>query len=322
MYNNYCDNWERLVKAVFDRDKLKQLALAPSREPSTRSISRASSSSISSANSPIHEQILRLEGFTVNEPDWERLLPPDYENIISRSVNRVTYATKNDLYLSLCESPILLDGGKMSFHLDKRTGKKCYMIGAKELKITWGDIPKYWEWKSQIDSRFSIVAKLLEVWWLDIRGKIEAKMLSPNTHYAAYLVYRLAKNFKGLGSANGMIKFLIHEDDADAEKPATTLRLQPPKDTNSQNAVMRRPDGWMEVAMGHFYTDKGVGMVEARLLETNCWKRGLIVEGIEFRPLNADSVIFSKKNVKKVKKGFLSKLGISQKVIYKKTKKM
>ncbi|CAA2966472.1 Hypothetical predicted protein [Olea europaea subsp. europaea] len=309
MYNNYRDNWERLVKAVFDREKLKQLALAHSRESST--------SSMSWLDSPIHDRILQLEGFsspnTVNEQDWERLLPSDYENIISRSVNRVDYASKKELYLSLCESPILLDGGKMSFHLDKRTGKKCYMIGAKELGIAWGETPMYWEWNSQMDSRFSMVAKLLEVWWLDIRGKIEVKMLSPNTQYVAYLVYRLAQNFFGLGSANGMIKFLIREKDADAEKRATTLRLLASKNTNSQNAVVRRPDGWMEVVIGHFYNDKGDdGMVEARLLETKYFKSGLIVEGIEFRPLNADSVIFSKKGVKNVKKGLLSKFRISK----------
>ncbi|CAA2960855.1 serine threonine- kinase STY46 [Olea europaea subsp. europaea] len=111
MYNNYRDNWERLVKAVFDREKLKQLALAHSRESSI--------SSMSWEDSPIHDRILQLEGFrspnTVNEQDWERLLPSDYENIISRSVNRVDYASKKELYLSLCESPILLDGGKMNF---------------------------------------------------------------------------------------------------------------------------------------------------------------------------------------------------------------
>ncbi|CAI9776087.1 unnamed protein product [Fraxinus pennsylvanica] len=309
MYNNYCDNWERLVGAVFDREKLKKLALAHSRE--------SSSSSISWLDSPIHEQILQLEGFkspsTVNEPDWERLLPSDYEGLISRSVNRVAYATKKDLYLSLCEFPILLDGGKMSFHLDKRTGKKCYMIGAKELAISWGETPMYWEWKSQMDSSFSMVAKLLSVWWLDIRGKIDTKMLSPKTQYAVYLVYKLEQNYYGLGSANAMIKFLIREDDAKAKKRATTLRLQPPGYTNSQNAVARRPDGWMEVVMGHFYNDKGdEGMVEARLLETDCQKSGLIVEGIEFRPLNANGVIFSKKYVKTVKKGLLSKFRISQ----------
>ncbi|CAA3026669.1 Hypothetical predicted protein [Olea europaea subsp. europaea] len=158
-----------------------------------------------------------------------------------------------------------------------------------------------------------MVAKLLGVWWLDIRGKIEVKKLSPNTQYVAYLVYRLAQNSFGLGSANGMIKFLIREKDADAEKRATTLRLLPPENTNSQNAVVRRPDGWMEVVIGHFYNDKGdEGMVEARLLETNCWKSGLIVEGIEFRPLNEDSVIFSKRGVKNVRKGLLSKFRNSQ----------
>ncbi|CAA2960858.1 Hypothetical predicted protein [Olea europaea subsp. europaea] len=50
---------------------------------------------------------------TVNDKDWEILLPSDYEEIISRSVDPVAYENKKDLYLSFCDAPILLDGGNM-----------------------------------------------------------------------------------------------------------------------------------------------------------------------------------------------------------------
>lgn len=33
-----------------------------------------------------------------------------------------------------------------SFAIDKRSGKKCYMIGARRLSITWGDTQTYWQW--------------------------------------------------------------------------------------------------------------------------------------------------------------------------------
>ncbi|KAF9622592.1 hypothetical protein IFM89_032491 [Coptis chinensis] len=33
------------------------------------------------------------------------------------------------------------------------SGKKCFMIGAKELKITWSDTPQYWKWIPLPNSR-------------------------------------------------------------------------------------------------------------------------------------------------------------------------
>ncbi|KAK9919295.1 hypothetical protein M0R45_027900 [Rubus argutus] len=62
--------------------------------------------------------------------------------------------SKKELYISLSDNPILIDGGKMSFSLDKWSGKKCYMIAAKHLRIAWGNTPRYWEWISLPESRF------------------------------------------------------------------------------------------------------------------------------------------------------------------------
>ncbi|XP_065859489.1 F-box protein PP2-B11-like [Euphorbia lathyris] len=39
---------------------------------------------------------------------------------------------------------------------------------------------------------FAEVTELIVVCWLEIRGKIKATMLSPKTHYTAYLVYKTA----------------------------------------------------------------------------------------------------------------------------------
>ncbi|KAG5531267.1 hypothetical protein RHGRI_026022 [Rhododendron griersonianum] len=44
---------------------------------------------------------------------WEKFLPSDYRQIMSRSVSPVAFPTKKHLYLSLCDSPLLLDGGKL-----------------------------------------------------------------------------------------------------------------------------------------------------------------------------------------------------------------
>jgi len=40
-----------------------------------------------------------------------------------------------------------------SVQLDKRTGKKCYMLSARNLDIEWGDAVQHWEWTSLPESR-------------------------------------------------------------------------------------------------------------------------------------------------------------------------
>ncbi|CAA3007873.1 Hypothetical predicted protein [Olea europaea subsp. europaea] len=223
MSRNY-DNWERLLEAVLRREHDRELVLAHSPDPSF------SSSIISHPCTSIHDnQNIQLgtSSNTVNEKDWERLLLPDYEDIISRSADPVVYATKKDLYLSLRDSPILHDGGKMSFHIDKTTGNKCVMIGARKLKILWGEIPEFWKLISHQDSRFLTVAELKQILRFDSRGQIDTNMLSPKTRYAAYLVYGFAKSYNcNPLSANAIISFNNNED-CNAPKQARTLHLKP-----------------------------------------------------------------------------------------------
>ncbi|OIT05664.1 PREDICTED: F-box protein PP2-B10-like [Nicotiana attenuata] len=228
---------------------------------------------------------------------WERFLPSDYQEIIERSeFSPSVCTTKKELYFRLCESPILLDGGKLSFSLDKHSGKKCFMVAPRELIISWGDNLNHWQWKPHPDSRFSEVASLSSVRRLDIRGKIGTKMLSPKTDYSAYLVYKLVDNPYGLESANAIVRFVDYESDTDTENQANTVKLETLPESRRNGGYLQfkngkfasmRADGWMEVKMGDFNSKKGGdGPVEARLIEIKRLhlKGGLIVEGIEFRP--------------------------------------
>ncbi|THU46215.1 hypothetical protein C4D60_Mb09t02600 [Musa balbisiana] len=43
---------------------------------------------------------------------WERFLPSDYAEILSRAVNPVSSSSKKELYFGLCK-PILIDGSKL-----------------------------------------------------------------------------------------------------------------------------------------------------------------------------------------------------------------
>ncbi|KAJ6745300.1 hypothetical protein OIU74_028062 [Salix koriyanagi] len=101
---------------------------------------------------------------------------------------------KKELYFSLCENPVLVDNGRKSFSLEKKSGKKCCRLSARDLLITWGDAPRYWTWYSDPASRFPEVAELISVCWLEIRAKINTSMLSPTTLHTAYLVLKFSRD--------------------------------------------------------------------------------------------------------------------------------
>ncbi|XP_028085431.1 F-box protein PP2-B15-like [Camellia sinensis] len=83
---------------------------------------------------------------------WERLLPSDYEDIVSRSITPLKFSSKKKIFVCLCD-PILTDGGNKRFALEKSIGLKSYILSARELSITWGYQPMYWIWKFMYGSR-------------------------------------------------------------------------------------------------------------------------------------------------------------------------
>lgn len=55
---------------------------------------------------------------------WERFLLRDHQSILSESDSPLLISSKKQLYLSLCGNPILIEDGKKSFSLEKKSGKK------------------------------------------------------------------------------------------------------------------------------------------------------------------------------------------------------
>lgn len=214
---------------------------------------------------------------------WERFLPCDYQEIISGSSSPSLLSIgKKDLYFHLSFHPILIANGTMSFQLEKESGKKCYTLGARALSIVWGDAPQYWSWTFLPDSRFLEVAQLEIVWWLHFSGKIETRILSSRTNYAAYLVFRLDTDTEGFRDRTVDLHVSV---EGTASGQVRRVLLDPPENVPQQ--AQQRADGWMEIEMGEFFNECGEdGTVELCLKEvdTNYYKRGLIIEGIEVRP--------------------------------------
>ncbi|KAK9009761.1 hypothetical protein V6N11_036289 [Hibiscus sabdariffa] len=210
---------------------------------------------------------------------WEKFLPFDYNSIVSSSLLSLG---KKELYFNLSSHPILIHNSTMGFQLEKGTGKKCYTLGARALSIAYEESPYKLTWTSLPESRFPEVAELLIEWWLEVKGRIETGILSPNTNYAAYLVYKL-KAVDGIAFKQRLVGLSINVGGV-ASREVRRVSLYP---RDESRHVRERGDGWIEAEMGEFYNERGDdGTVEFVLKQSDSGYpvRGLIVEGIELRP--------------------------------------
>ncbi|PPD95311.1 hypothetical protein GOBAR_DD07647 [Gossypium barbadense] len=185
---------------------------------------------------------------------WGNFLPSDCYDIISNASSSssskllTSSMSKTQLYFHLCKNPIIIDNGTMKismltnlillYRVLAATGKKCYMLGARRLSIAWANTPRYWRWKRVPESRFSEVAELKEVWWLDVKGTIETKILSPNTTYVAYLVYKFSSSRYGFEKKPVDLHVELGESDA-----GRTFRIFLDPSANIPQFSREREDG-------------------------------------------------------------------------------
>ncbi|EOA26085.1 hypothetical protein CARUB_v10019504mg [Capsella rubella] len=228
-----------------------------------------------------------FESAVQSDTVWDKFLPSDYSSLIPPS--RV-FASKKELYFALCENHVLIDDGKKSFWLEKGNGKKCIMLSPKkDMWITWVSTPQYWRWISVPEARFEEVAELLNVCWFEVRGGMSTKYLSPGTRYSAYIVFKTKDRCPNLGDVPaeatvGLVgqessqRFIYFVGPSDRRR-----RDRERRDVTKPNM---RKDGWMEAELGEFFNESSCDEIATSVLETKSpyWKRGLIIQGIEFRP--------------------------------------
>ncbi|CAN4111035.1 unnamed protein product [Withania somnifera] len=236
---------------------------------------------------------------------WDAFLPSDWQDIASNSVTPLKLSSRKELFFYLCNS-ILIDGGNKSFALDKSTGKKSYVISAKELSILYGDEPDHWNWKNNPESRFTEVAELKTICRLEIQGKMKTGDLSPNTTYGAYVLMKISDGSFGLDSIPSEISISV----GDEESVSSSAYLRHPRNKKKEqmesllyrNRVetlkarvnkgeermpRERADGWLEIELGEFFNGgNGDEEIVMKLMEVKGYhvKGGLVIEGIELRP--------------------------------------
>lgn len=230
---------------------------------------------------------------------WNRFIPSDYLDILSRSVRSLTFTSKKDLYFQLC-SPVVIDGGRMSFELERSSGKKCYMIWPRAMNIVWSENPRFWKWAPSSNLSFPEIVELLNVCWLELNGKFEARSLSPKTSYAANLMFKVqGDRSNGLDfPAEASVKVetnVVSECEVqlyDTRRVTSQFVAGMPSfgyfNSIEEEASNQLHGNWEKLKIGEFYIDDGdEGEVEISLKEAKGghWKRGLLLQGIEVRPM-------------------------------------
>ncbi|CAN0897183.1 F-box protein PP2-B15 [Linum grandiflorum] len=241
---------------------------------------------------------------------WNSFLPSDYLRIVSESLPSLQLSSKKELYHLLCDS-VLVDGGRKMFKLEKSTGKKSYVLSARDLSITWSNEPLYWSWTSDPESKFSEVAMLRTMSWLEINGQISTRMLTPNTKYGAYLLIKILDRSYGLDSMASEVSVQVGGNEVcsgtaylrckgkENDTVSMMERLMYGHRTEvSKSTVVasggggegrlpeEREDGWLEVEIGEFFSGERDEEVKMSLKEVKGYhlKGGLVVQGIEVRP--------------------------------------
>lgn len=167
------------------------------------------------------------------------------------------------------------------------------------------------------NGRFAEVAELVSVCWLEVHGKINISMLSTETRYVAYLVYKLTTNTYGFKYHPAEVSVGLSGVEITTEGQIKTVFLDPEVYQRQRyehgqipgrrmgmfnrfrrlgvhfnvgpplNGPKPRPDGWLEIELGEFLIEKGQeGELKMSVMEVKGgnWKGGLIVQGIEIRP--------------------------------------
>ncbi|GKV39931.1 hypothetical protein SLEP1_g47625 [Rubroshorea leprosula] len=133
-------------------------------------------------------------------------------------------------------------------------------------------------------NRFPEVAKLLAECWIEIHGRINTRMLSPETRYKAYLVFKLED--KPVAFQNKPIEAAILLSGAEVSKRQVYEQARSGIAGNGDEFPEERGDNWFEVELGEMEcTKERGGDLKIHLVEKIADnRRGVIIQGMEIRP--------------------------------------
>ncbi|XP_058182125.1 protein PHLOEM PROTEIN 2-LIKE A1-like [Rhododendron vialii] len=168
-------------------------------------------------------------------------------------------------------SGVFLKPNKLKFFVDEKVNKNCFVLFARELYVCHSQHPQYWQWIEDKDTSGEDieVAKLLLVYWLDIKGSIQTIDLSPATLYEIVFLVKLID-----GHSMTSLKLVI------IPQYSKTL-------TRSESLQGKPLESWFEILVGEFMMSReysgnmNFGLEQQHVGEA---KNGLVVKCAIVRP--------------------------------------
>ncbi|KAL6992049.1 hypothetical protein U1Q18_010160 [Sarracenia purpurea var. burkii] len=179
-------------------------------------------------------------------------MPHNYEAIIKDADSTVdnNFSSIDKLYDQL-QAGVFLNQKRKKYWVERKSNSNCFMLYSRDLSITWGEDPRYWNWLHFKETSDVLIeaAKLLNVTFV-------------------VMLKDLAYGWEVL------VNLRLVLPDGNIQQHAENLGGKP-------------RNRWIEIPAGKFKTSpKKIGGIEVSLYEykDGCWKRGLVVKGVVIRP--------------------------------------
>ncbi|GJX99438.1 kinase-like domain, phloem protein 2-like protein [Tanacetum coccineum] len=172
------------------------------------------------------------------------------------------------------------------FWLGEINRKKLFVLSAKAAIYKFSNVNLFTSMPSA-HSRFQEVIELLPQRVFHINCMIKSQMLSPDTEYVCYLVFKLSETCHGLHYPVN-VRDVLHQENNEAEF-VYFINPSPLNIHGFTRIPKQREDGWMEIQVWkfnstHVFKDDSLSM-NMKFTSHEGIMSGLIVCGLEFRPV-------------------------------------
>ncbi|KAM0013366.1 putative phloem protein [Helianthus debilis subsp. tardiflorus] len=214
-----------------------------------------------------------LKNLSTSNVEWNNLLPSDYKQYIYYSnkdmmntpQTDVTFPTKEEAYSILSRGVLIKVNNEVNmwFWITKLDGKKCFMlpptlVSYNERLVKIKRIPSK-------ESRIENVVHLSPSKVVGMRFEVPTSLLSPNTTYGCYLVYKMQQHFAWesmvtmklddgrtlLGQQlDNLITYLTIPQSPVIGPQGVCSSPRPINKLKTVQLPRKRKDGWLELNLG------------------------------------------------------------------------
>ncbi|KAJ8554476.1 hypothetical protein K7X08_025154 [Anisodus acutangulus] len=215
---------------------------------------------------------------------WEPKLPENYQILVKNYHldEESCSLTKKEIFARLCRPNHFGSSQNKAFWMEKNRGV-CVCISWKEMKITGIEDRRYWSHMLSDESRFSTVAFLKQIWWVEVEGNLEFEF--PAGNYSLFFRLQLGKTSKRLGRRICTVDQIHGWNIKPVQFQLST--------SNGQQATAQyyfnEPGKWINYHVGDFVVDKYSSMptkLKFSMTQIDCThtKGGLCLDSLLILP--------------------------------------